>query len=111
MSAVETPSSTPVDSPQVGSKAIDGKTTTKKRSKKKSKRHQRKPTLKTKVIVRRLPPNLPEEIFFNSVKPWVSEDNVDYSLYVPGKLSKRYIFTRILYIAFFNPPPLPIEYV
>lgn len=91
MSAVATPSSTPIDSPNVGSKPAEGKTGDKarKRTKKKSKRHARKPTLKTKVIVRRLPPNLPEEIFFNSVKPWISEDNVDYSLYVPGKLSKR----------------------
>ena len=61
----------------------------KKRNKRKPKRHPRKPTLKTKVVVRRLPPNLPEEIFNNSVKPWISEETVDYSVYVPGKLSKR----------------------
>jgi hypothetical protein len=97
MSAVEPPSNTPshTDSPKVNSKAGEAKPTptgekpAKKRTKKKSKRHPRKPTLKTKVIVRRLPPNLPEKIFMDSVKPWISEETVDYSLYAPGKLSKR----------------------
>jgi hypothetical protein len=97
MSAAETPSitPTPTDSPKVNSKTGEGKSVptgdkpAKKRTKKKLKRHPRKATLKTKVIVRRLPPNLPEKIFMDSVKPWISEETVDYSLYVPGKLSKR----------------------
>lgn len=93
--------STPVSaSPKPSSKSNDAAASTttttknpeekkKKRAKRKPKRHSRKPTLKTKVVVRRLPPNLPEEIFNNSVKPWISEETVDYSVYVPGKLSKR----------------------
>lgn len=87
---VDSTPSTPVTttaSPKI--KSNDAKSEKKKRIRKRSKRHARKPTLKTKVIVRRLPPNLPEEIFMNSVKPWISEDNVTYSLYVAGKLSKR----------------------
>ncbi|KAI7866105.1 Smg-4/UPF3 family-domain-containing protein [Mucor mucedo] len=105
MSAVVTPSSTPLDSPKVVTKVVDGKTSTekpKKRTKKRSKRHARKPTLKTKVIVRRLPPNLPEEIFFNSVKPWINQDNVDYSLYVPGKLSKSKAKESVFSRAYFH---------
>jgi regulator of nonsense transcripts 3 len=86
---VDNTSSTPIATASPKTKTNDAKTEKKKRNKKKSKRNSRKPTLKTKVIVRRLAPNLPEDIFMNSVKPWVSEDNVTYSLYVPGKLSKR----------------------
>lgn len=97
--AVESPSATPkpIETPSVDAKNSEGKATStgekpaKKRVKKKSKRQPRKNTLKTKVVVRRLPPNLPEKIFFNAVKPWISEETTDYSLYVPGKLSKRYI--------------------
>lgn len=96
--AVDSPSATskPIETPTVDAKNSEGKATpagekpTKKRVKKKSKRQPRKNTLKTKVVVRRLPPNLPEKIFFNAVKPWISEETTDYSLYVPGKLSKRY---------------------
>ncbi|KAI8071882.1 Smg-4/UPF3 family-domain-containing protein [Thamnidium elegans] len=89
MSAVTPPSSTPpTDSPKVLPKETkQGDKPAKKRTKKRTRRHARKNTLKTKIVVRRLPPNLPEEIFMNSVKPWISEETVDYSLYVPGKLT------------------------
>lgn len=103
--AVESPSATskPTETLQVDAKNSEGKSAptgdkpAKKRVKKKSKRQPRKNTLKTKVVVRRLPPNLPEKIFFNAVKPWISEEIVDYSLYVPGKLSKRYILETCNY--------------
>jgi len=42
-----------------------------------------------KTVVRRLPPNLPEEIFWQSVQPWVSEDTTVWKTYYPGKLRKR----------------------
>ncbi|KAF8803356.1 hypothetical protein BYT27DRAFT_7051397, partial [Phlegmacium glaucopus] len=42
-----------------------------------------------KTVVRRLPPNLPEEIFWQSVQPWVSEDTTVWKIYYPGKLRKR----------------------
>ncbi|KAI7898831.1 Smg-4/UPF3 family-domain-containing protein [Cokeromyces recurvatus] len=93
VTAVSNPPPTPIDTPTTIKSASATKTGNeekkKKRIKRKSNRHSRKqPTLKTKVVVRRLPPNLPEEIFMNSVKPWVSEETVDYTLYVSGKLSK-----------------------
>jgi len=40
---------------------------------------------KTKVIVRRLPPNLPEPIFYESIKDWTG--NINWSCYFPGKLA------------------------
>ncbi|KAK9670727.1 hypothetical protein K7432_017565, partial [Basidiobolus ranarum] len=42
---------------------------------------------KTKVIIRRLPPNLPEELFFKSIQPYITEENILWRLYVPGKIS------------------------
>ncbi|KAI0046770.1 hypothetical protein FA95DRAFT_1589352 [Auriscalpium vulgare] len=42
-----------------------------------------------KTVVRRLPPNLPEEIFWQSVQPWVTEDAVLWKAYYPGKLRKK----------------------
>lgn len=42
-----------------------------------------------KVVVRRLPPNLPEHVFWETVSPWVSRDGpeaVTWSYYRPGKL-------------------------
>lgn len=84
---------TPVDSPKIVAKNDKGDESKKKkkkeRTRKRAKRNPRKRTLKTKVIVRRLPPNLPEDIFMNTVKPWITEENTDYSLYVAGKFAKR----------------------
>ncbi|KAJ7594258.1 Smg-4/UPF3 family-domain-containing protein [Mycena floridula] len=42
-----------------------------------------------KAAVRRLPPNLPEDIFWQSVQPWVSDESVTWKEYQPGKLRKR----------------------
>ncbi len=47
------------------------------------------PTEKLKAIVRRLPPNLPEEIFWQSVGEWVTDDTVTWRVFYPGKLRKR----------------------
>lgn len=45
-----------------------------------------------KTVVRRLPPNLPEEIFWQSVQAWVTDDTVTWKSYCPGKLrTKRYV--------------------
>ncbi|KAI8076536.1 Smg-4/UPF3 family-domain-containing protein [Gilbertella persicaria] len=97
---------TPIDSnestPAPTTTTKPTKTDKKKKPKKKSKKRTRKPTLKTKVVVRRLPPNLPQDIFMNSVKPWVHEDNVDYSLYVAGKLSKSKAKENIFSRAYFH---------
>ena len=42
-----------------------------------------------KTVVRRLPPNLPEEIFWQSVQAWVTEDTVAWKSYHPGKLRTK----------------------
>ncbi|KAI9271125.1 Smg-4/UPF3 family-domain-containing protein [Helicostylum pulchrum] len=104
MSAVTPPlSAPPTDSPKVLPKETkQGDKPARKRTKKRTKRNARKNTLKTKVVVRRLPPNLPEEIFMNSVKPWISEETVDYSLYVPGKLSKSKAKESLFSRAYFH---------
>ncbi|EJD51954.1 hypothetical protein AURDEDRAFT_181525 [Auricularia subglabra TFB-10046 SS5] len=44
-----------------------------------------------KVVVRRLPPNLPEDVFWDSVKPWANDDTVQWRSFVAGKISKRTI--------------------
>nr|GAT49282.1 predicted protein [Mycena chlorophos] len=47
------------------------------------------PTERLKIVVRRLPPNLPEEIFWQSVQPWVTDETVSWKVFYPGKLRKR----------------------
>ncbi|KAF6741093.1 Smg-4/UPF3 family-domain-containing protein [Ephemerocybe angulata] len=42
-----------------------------------------------KTIVRRLPPNLPEEIFWQTVQRWVSDETSTWKVYYSGKLKKR----------------------
>jgi regulator of nonsense transcripts 3 len=42
-----------------------------------------------KTVVRRLPPNLPEEVFWQSVQTWVTEESVTWKAFYPGKLGKR----------------------
>ena len=44
---------------------------------------------KLKIVVRRLPPNLPEAIFWESVQAWVSEETVSWRTYWPGKMRSR----------------------
>ena len=42
-----------------------------------------------KAVVRRLPPNLPENVFWQSVQSWVTDDTVTWKIYCPGKFRKR----------------------
>ena len=46
-------------------------------------------TERLKTIVRRLPPNLPEEVFWQSVAKWVSTETVSWRAYYPGKFKTR----------------------
>ena len=46
-------------------------------------------TERLKTVVRRLPPNLPEEIFWQSVQTWVTDDTVTWKSYHPGKLRTK----------------------
>ena len=42
-----------------------------------------------KVVVRKLPPHLPEEIFWQTVSGWVSEETVFWKSFNAGKVRKR----------------------
>ena len=46
--------------------------------------------VKLKVVVRGLPPNLPESVFQETTKVWINENTVDWYYYVGGKLHERY---------------------
>lgn len=47
------------------------------------------PHARLKIIVRRLPPNLPESLFWQSVQSWVSEETVSWKEFYGGKLRKK----------------------
>ncbi|CED84589.1 Nonsense-mediated decay protein Upf3 [Phaffia rhodozyma] len=49
---------------------------------------QQQQQVKLKIVIRRLPANLPEELFWQSVKPWVNEQTVSWKFYRKGKLAK-----------------------
>ena len=68
------------------------------KTKSKDKEKERKPraaqkaqpsTDRLKTVVRRLPPNLPEEIFWQSVQPWVSDETITWKKFFPGKITKK----------------------
>ena len=42
----------------------------------------------SKTVVRRLPPNLPEDVFWQSIQAWVTDVIVTWKVYHPGKLRK-----------------------
>jgi regulator of nonsense transcripts 3 len=42
-----------------------------------------------KTVVRRLPPNLPEQIFWQSVQTWVTDESVIWKEFYPGKVKKK----------------------
>ena len=67
------------------------KTKTKSKAEKKSKaaKAEQHPADKLKTIVRRLPPNLPEDIFWQSVQPWVSDETATWKIFYPGKVRKK----------------------
>ncbi|KAG9126299.1 hypothetical protein FRC07_004037 [Ceratobasidium sp. 392] len=44
---------------------------------------------KLKVVIRRLPSNLPEAIFWQSVDRWVTDETVSWKLYIKGKLRTK----------------------
>ncbi|KAF8622401.1 hypothetical protein AX15_007053 [Amanita polypyramis BW_CC] len=62
-------------------------------------------TERLKTVVRRLPPNLPEEVFWQSVQQWVTDETVTWRVFHPGKLKKKINKENIpsrAYIAFRN---------
>lgn len=48
-------------------------------------------TERLKTVVRRLPPNLPEDVFWQSVQQWVTDETATWKVFYPGKLKKRYV--------------------
>lgn len=42
--------------------------------------------VRLKTVVRKLPPNLPEDIFWQSVAPWVDDDTCTWKAFHAGKL-------------------------
>ena len=51
------------------------------------------PQDRLKTIVRRLPPNLPEDVFWQSVAKWVSDETVSWKVYYPGKFKTRCVIS------------------
>ncbi|KAG8962092.1 hypothetical protein FRC00_010365 [Tulasnella sp. 408] len=63
---------------------------TEKPAKSKSSRPKRSgPESRLKVVVRRLPPNLPEAVFWESVTPWVDAQTTSWKQFCPGKLRPK----------------------
>ncbi|RIB25133.1 Smg-4/UPF3 family-domain-containing protein [Gigaspora rosea] len=74
-----------------------------KPKKSKAKRSGRcKNAIKTKVVVRRLPPLLPENLFMESVKQWVNEETVDWCRFHQGRISKSKNKENIFSRAYFH---------
>ena len=46
-------------------------------------------TERLKTVVRRLPPNLPEQIFWQSVQTWVTDETILWKEFCPGKVKKK----------------------
>ena len=60
------------------------------KAKEKRQRGDSKPqTERLKTVVRRLPPNLPEDVFWQSVQQWVTEDTAQWRAYYKGKFRTR----------------------
>ncbi|EGO26896.1 hypothetical protein SERLADRAFT_436716 [Serpula lacrymans var. lacrymans S7.9] len=68
-------------------------------------------TERLKTVIRRLPPNLPEDVFWQSVQSWVTDDTTLWKMFYPGKVGKRINKENIpsrAYIAFRNEEQLAI---
>ncbi|KAG5455397.1 MAG: Smg-4/UPF3 family-domain-containing protein [Olpidium bornovanus] len=64
----------------------DSSSSKKSKKKKKKKKAKSGQEPKTKVVIRRLPAHLPPETFWESVKPWVNDEEIDWKCFIPGKL-------------------------
>jgi hypothetical protein len=70
--------------------AASAKSPNKSKPKRRERRGQATANERLKAVVRRLPPNLPEEIFWSSVQSWVTETTVSWRAFYPGKLRSRW---------------------
>ena len=57
-----------------------------KKSKKTGKGPGQNSTVRLKTVVRKLPPNLPEDIFWQSVALWVNDNTSTWKTFHAGKL-------------------------
>ncbi|KAJ3280888.1 hypothetical protein HK104_000345 [Borealophlyctis nickersoniae] len=71
-----------------------------RRPRKRTSRKNKRPAPKTKAVVRRLPPNVPEEIFIQSVEKWIGD--TDWTQFIPGKLAKSKAKENVYSRAYFN---------
>jgi regulator of nonsense transcripts 3 len=60
------------------------------RERKEKEKQQPPGSERLKTVVRRLPPNLPESVFWQSVEAWVTDHTVTWKTYYSGKFRKRY---------------------
>ncbi|KAI0922913.1 hypothetical protein AcW1_002568 [Taiwanofungus camphoratus] len=60
-----------------------------KEKEKKAKAVNKSQAERLKTVVRRLPPNLPEDVFWQSVQKWVTEETIQWKAYYQGKFRKR----------------------
>lgn len=72
-----------------------GKDKEKEKKSKSSGSGQKSQTERLKTVVRRLPPNLPEDVFWQSVGKWVTEETVMWKSYYPGKFKTRYVLCLV----------------
>lgn len=61
----------------------------KSKSSKEKKSQGKSQNERLKIVVRRLPPHLPEAIFWQTVSEWVSEETVFWKSFNAGKVRKR----------------------
>ena len=47
---------------------------------------------RTKLVIRHLPPNLPEELLWKTIEPWVNEKTCVWKRYAPGSISQGLVF-------------------
>jgi len=69
--------------------AADSPKKPKSKSSKEKKPQGKSQNERLKIVVRRLPPHLPEEVFWQSVSEWVSEETVFWKSFHAGKVKKR----------------------
>ena len=62
-------------------------------------------TDRLKVVARRLPPNLPEEVFWKSVEQWTSDDRVVWKAFYGGKAKKRCVAQLVVWSPSFHSRP------
>jgi regulator of nonsense transcripts 3 len=45
---------------------------------------------RNKLVIRRLPPTLPEDIFWKSLDPWISDGKCQWKRYIQGRTGVGY---------------------